>query len=67
MRAEVVQAATPAGARSAIVFTPASAELGPGTWGLPPSASRIAFIDMDQTVLCSHSAYLYLIEPWWKI
>ncbi len=64
MLAEAVQAARSARAGSAIVFTPASAEPRPGAWGLPPTATQIAFVDIDQTVLCSHSAYLYLIEPW---
>src|SRR5438045_1164694 len=53
-----------AGAGSALVFTPATAEPRAGAWGQPPSARRIAFFDMDQTVLCSHSAYLYLRERW---
>jgi HAD superfamily hydrolase (TIGR01490 family) len=64
MLAEAVPSAAPAGAGSALVFTPAAAEPRPGAWGLPPTATRIAFFDMDQTVLCSHSAYLYLRERW---
>jgi HAD superfamily hydrolase (TIGR01490 family) len=64
MLPEATHSATSAGHGSALVFTPASPEPRPGAWGLPPTAARIAFFDMDQTVLCSHSAYLYIRERW---
>ena len=49
---------------TATVFTPASDEPRPGAWGQPPMARRIAFFDMDQTVLGAHSGFLYLRERW---
>jgi HAD superfamily hydrolase (TIGR01490 family) len=64
MRPEAAHIATPAVSGSALVFTPAVPEPRPGAWGLPPKAAHIAFFDMDQTVLCAHSAYLYIRERW---
>src|SRR5258706_8897532 len=64
MQPEAAYAAAPAGSGSALVFTPAVPEPRPGAWRLPPAATRIAFFDMDDTLLCAHSAYLYIRERW---
>src|SRR5262249_13928994 len=61
---EAIGSVPTAGTGTHLVFTPSVPEPRPGAWRLPPPAKGIAFFDMDQTLLCAHSAYLYIPERW---